>query len=40
MSDLYLVTNYYFNDFIPDLLVGFILGLIIIGFVTRFARNI
>jgi len=40
MTDPALVTGYIFTDFIPNLWVPFLAGLIIIGLLTRFARNL
>jgi hypothetical protein len=39
MSDLFLVTDYIMFNFIPHLIIPLILGLIIIGLVTRFVRS-
>jgi len=39
MSDLFLVTDYILFNFIPTLIIPFILGMILIGLLTKFVRN-
>lgn len=39
MSDLFLVTDYIYFDFIPHLIIPFLLGIILIGLMTRFLRR-
>lgn len=40
MSDLFLVTDYILFNFVPTLIIPFLMGLLLIGFMTRFIRNI
>ena len=39
MSNIYLVTDYMYFNFIPSLIIPFLLGMILIGLITRFTRN-
>lgn len=39
MTNIFAVTDYIFFNFIPELIIPFILGMIIIGLVSRFTRN-
>lgn len=40
MSNEFLVLDYILHNFIPSLIVPFILGILLIGLFTRFARNL
>jgi len=40
MTDPALVIGYILTDFIPNLVIPFLAGLIILGLMTRFARNL
>lgn len=39
MTNIYFVTSYIFFDFIPHLIIPFVLGILLIGFVIRFAKG-
>jgi hypothetical protein len=39
MSNIFLVSSYILFDFIPHLIIPFLLGLLLLGFMTRFVRN-
>lgn len=39
MTDIFLVTDYTLFNFIPHIIIPFVFGLLIIGFVTRFIKN-
>jgi len=40
MSDIYLVTDHLLFNFVPTLIIPFVLGMLLIGFVTRFTRGL
>jgi len=40
MSDIFEVSNYILFDFIPALILPFLFAMLLIGFFTRFVRNI
>lgn len=39
MSNLFLVTDYILFNFVPTLIIPFMLGILLIGLMTRFVRN-
>jgi len=39
MSDLFLTTDYILFDFIPTIIIPFMLGMILIGLVTKFINR-
>jgi len=39
MSDLFLVTDFILFNFVPRMIIPFLLALIIIGLMTRFVRG-